>query len=102
MAIAIPASSYPVDIEVQPTTEPRNKLTVGFRFILAIPHVLLVGGFFGMGIFGSWSNELFSFTSAGVLGAVAGVCAVISWFAIMFNNQHPEGLRNLGLMYLRW
>ncbi len=27
---------------------------------------------------------------------------MISWFAILFANQHPEGLRNLGTFYLRW
>lgn len=102
MAIAIPASSYPVDIDVQPTAEPRNKLTVGFRLILAIPHALLVGGFFGWGAFFWFTNEWSGIGGNGVLGLVAGVCAVISWFAIMFANQHPEGLRSLGLMYMRW
>jgi hypothetical protein len=28
---------------VEPQAEERNRLTVGFRFILAIPHFLLVG-----------------------------------------------------------
>ncbi len=45
MAIARCRTNYPVNIEVDPTTDPRNKMTVGFRFILAIPHALLVGGF---------------------------------------------------------
>ena len=106
MAVASAAVPYPVSIEVDPTTEPRNKLTVGFRIILAIPHAILVGGFVVLGSGIAFSNDSFrffgNFTSGGVLGAVAFVCAVISWFAILFANQHPEGLRNLGTFYLRW
>jgi len=97
------AADYPVRINVEPTTEPRNRLTVGFRIILAIPHTLLVGGFVGAGVFFSFSDNNFgSFLTSGVLGAVAFVCAVISWFAILFANQHPQGLRDLGMFYLRW
>jgi len=106
LAIANSAGGYPVSIEVDPTTEPRNKLTVGFRIILAIPHSLLVGGFLAFGPGLGFANRDFQFfgnlLSGGVLGAVAGICAVISWFAILFANQHPEGLRNLGTFYLRW
>ena len=105
MAIAASsASSYPVSIEVDPTTDPRNKLTVAFRIILSIPHALLVGGFISFGaVF--YQTDLGNFggaLNAGVLGAVAGICAVISWFAILFANQHPQGLRDLGTFYLRW
>lgn len=103
LAIAANASaSYPVNIHVEPQTEPRNKMTVAFRIILAIPHALLVGGFVAFGSFFSWRNQYLGMGDFGVLGAVAGICAVISWFAILFANQHPEGLRNLGLMFLRW
>ena len=104
MAVVANASAaYPVNIHVEPQTEPRNKMTVAFRIILAIPHLLLVGGTVGIGSLyafrGGWYG---SFGSSGVLGAVAGVCAIISWFAILFANQHPEGLRNLCSFYLRW
>lgn len=102
MAVATFASSYPVDIEVEPISEPRNKLTVGFRMILAIPHALLVGSFLGVGAVLSFENELGGLLNGGVLGAVAAVCALIAWFAILFADKHPEGLRNLSLMYLRW
>jgi hypothetical protein len=96
------ASSYPVTIEVDPTTEPRNKMTVGFRLILAIPHSLLVGGFITLGAVFSTQNDWGGLLNAGVLGAVASVCALISWFAILFANQHPQGLRDLCTFYLRW
>ena len=103
MAVVANASAaYPVNIHVEPQTEPRNKMTVGFRFILAFPHWLIVGSFAALGTFFSWQNQFLGAGDFGVLGAVAGICAVISWFAILFANQHPEGLRNLGLMFLRW
>jgi hypothetical protein len=103
MAVASAAvPSYPVSIDVPAQTEPRNKLTVGFRIILAIPHSLLVGGFLALGAGFAYQNRFFSILDGGVLGAVAAVCAIISWFAILFANQHPEGLRNLGTFYLRW
>ena len=37
-------ASHPVDVRVEPATEDRNRLTTAFRIILAIPHLLLVGG----------------------------------------------------------
>ena len=91
-----PAVAYPVSVSVEPTLEPRNKMTVGFRFILAIPHLLLVGGLV-LPVSGWWS-----LTAAGVLGAVAGICAFIAWFAIIFTGKHPRGLWDLGHFYLRW
>ena len=38
------APPHPVEVLVEPATENRNRLTVGFRIFLAIPHLLLVGG----------------------------------------------------------
>ena len=102
MAVAEYAPSYPVQVTLEPPNEPRNKMTVGFRFILAIPHALLVGGFAFFGFtFSAW-NDFGGFFATGVLGAVAFVCAVICWFAILFANQHPEGLKDLIMFYLRW
>jgi len=39
-----PRSAYPVSFDVEPQLSDRNRLTTGFRVILAIPHVLLAGG----------------------------------------------------------
>lgn len=38
------APSYPVTVNIQARTEGRNRLTAAFRFFLAIPHLILVGG----------------------------------------------------------
>jgi uncharacterized protein DUF4389 len=76
-----------------PTGRPRNRLTVAFRIVLAIPHNLLVGSP-GIG-FGVNSG-------AGVFGAVAGFVAFIAWFAILFTGTFPRGLWDLSHMYMRW
>lgn len=98
-------STHPVDVHVPPQTENRNRLTTGFRIILAIPHLLLVGAPAAFAF--SWSagpegSPSLEWTGAGVLGAVAAVCALIAWFAIVFGSRYPEGLRSLATMYLRW
>jgi hypothetical protein len=40
---------YPVSVGVEPLLTNRNRLTTAFRLILAIPHLLLVGGV-GLGV----------------------------------------------------
>ncbi|HET7464130.1 MAG TPA: DUF4389 domain-containing protein [Longimicrobium sp.] len=94
---------HPVDVVVPPATENRNRLTTGFRMILAIPHVLLVGAplaaalsWWGIPQRDGWMS------GGGVLGAVAAACALIAWFAILTTGRYPEGLRSLAALYLRW
>ena len=104
---AIPSSAYPVTYNVEPQLTDRNRLTVAFRIILAIPHLLLVGGpglalGFGGGGFGGDSNYWYAFSAAGVLGAAAYVTAIISWFAIVFTGKQPKGLWDFAAFYLRW
>lgn len=107
--MSTPATAYPVGYEVEPQLTGRNRLTCAFRAVLALPHALIVGGpglafSFGLpargrdGLGGWW----WGFGAGGVLGAVAWVMAVISWFAILFANSHPQGLRDFQQMYLRW
>lgn len=100
-----PTATYPVTVSVLADTEDRNRLTTFFRFFLSIPHLILVGAPVAMVTSIGWSTEQgwdFEYGSGGVLGAVAGVGAVISWFAILFTGRHPEGLWKLGSFYLRW
>lgn len=100
------AADYPVKLHVERATGERNKMTIGFRWILAIPHIILVGGpglvglgvGFGFGRGSAWS----SWGGTGLLGAVAGICAVIAWFAILFTSKHPQGLFDLCNFYMRW
>jgi len=86
----IPSLNY----MVTPPTGPRQRLSALFRPVLAIPHILIVGGP-GIGAGASWERT-------GLLGAVAFVMAVINWFAILFTRKGIQGLQDMQLKYLRW
>jgi Domain of unknown function (DUF4389) len=58
----------------------RSRLTVFFRLLLAIPHLLWLG---------LWS-------------VVAFVIAVINWFATLIKGQSPQGLHDFLAGYLRY
>jgi hypothetical protein len=94
---------YPVAVSVVPALANRNRLTTFFRLILAIPHIILVGGV-GLGIASSQndSSTTSGFGEGGLLGAVAGFLAVISWFTIVFAGKHIVGIRQFCSFYLRW
>jgi hypothetical protein len=98
------AAAYPVHVSVEPKLTGRNRLTTLFRPLLAIPHLLLVGGpvAFAASWFSSDDSGLHLGAGVGALGAVAGVCAMIAWFAIVFGAKHPEELWKLSAFYLRW
>lgn len=97
---------YPVDVQVQPATYGRNRLTTAFRVVLAFPHLLLVGGPIAATLSwnSGWPNGLWYDWGfgGGVLGVVACLSAFLSWFAIVFSGRYPEGLWELGAFYLRW
>jgi hypothetical protein len=86
--------SYSVNFDVERQLSDRNRLTTGFRIILAVPHLLLIGGpGIGLGV---------EHSSNGVIGTAAGVMAVFAWFAIVFAARHPRGFWDFGAFYLRW
>jgi hypothetical protein len=97
---------HPVDVDVVPALVERDRLSCAFRPILAIPHILLVGGPAAFAISAGWrgpNGRGFEWgAGTGVLGAVAGVIALIAWFAIVFGGRYPEGLWSLAVFYLRW
>lgn len=98
---------YPVSIDVVTQTAGRNRLTTAFRIILAIPHLILVGApGFAVGIHNEAASggglRWQSGGSNGLLGVVAFVGAIISWFAIVFTGRHPRGLWDLANFYMRW
>jgi hypothetical protein len=100
------ASEHPVTYDVDPQIDGRNRVTSAFRIILAIPHAIIVGAPGGLGFgfsFGSGRGYWFGgFGATGVLGAVAYVMAIISWFAIVFTAKQPKGLWDFTGFYLRW
>ena len=94
--------AYPVSVLIAPAVANRNRLTTFFRLILAIPHIILVGGA-GIGIASSRDESTAtSFGEGGLLGAVAGFLSVVSWFTIVIAGTHIVGIRQFCSFYLRW
>jgi hypothetical protein len=58
----------------------RNRVTVAFRLILAIPHVILV-----------W-----------LLGIAWFFTSLFAWFAILLTGAYPKGLYEFAVGVLRW
>ena len=97
---------HPVQVRLAPALDGRERLTTAFRFILALPHIVLVGGPIAAvltwdrsaqdGLTYGWS------AGGGVLGVAAAVIAVIAWFAILFTGRYPQGLWDLVAYYMRW
>jgi hypothetical protein len=86
--------NHPVHFRVEMPTGPRNRLTAFFRPILAIPHLLLVGGP-ALGLLGGGYRT-------GALGALAILIALIDWFAILFTGSPIRSLEPLKRLYLGW
>jgi len=71
---------YPASIEVVDPAAPRNRLTVAFRLILAIPHFIVLPF-----VLLAW-----------------GITTIIAWFAILFTGAYPHGLYAFGVGALQW
>ncbi len=92
---------YPVSITIEPALTNRNRLTTAFRLILAIPHIILVGGF-SAGVAVSSGDSTSVGVEGGLLGAVAVFLAIVSWFTILFAGTHIIGIRQFTSFYMRW
>jgi len=95
--------AYPVNITVQPAFTNRNRVTTLFRIILAIPHLILVGGA-ALGASAGWNagGKTSLGSEGGLLGAVAGFLAVISWVTILISGVHIVGIRQFTTFFMRW
>lgn len=71
---------YPVSIEVIDPKGPRDRMSVGFRILLAIPQLIV---FFFVGV--AWL-----------------VTTVIAWFAILLTGHYPDSLYEFGSGAMRW
>jgi hypothetical protein len=94
--------AYPVTVTVDPQILGRNLLTVGFRLLLAIPHIILVGGPGFSSSRSSGAGNTGYGGETGLLGLVAWFLAIISWFSIVITGTHISGIRQFTLFYLRW
>jgi hypothetical protein len=71
--------SHPISLTVSDDLR-RNRLTVFFRLILAIPHLIWVS----------------------LWGIVVALAVIGSWFATLFGGQTPQGLHDFIAQYLRY
>ena len=85
-----------VRVDVSPPTLPRRRASVAFRWVLAIPHLIIVGGF---GAWWEWGDHA---QGSGALMAAAGAMAFVSWFALVFAGAQPRGLFEFSAYALRW
>ena len=69
----------PAVVNFEPELEDRNRLTVGLRFIWAIPAMAF-----------AW-----------VIAIVGGICWFLSFFAVLFTGRWPDGLREWVMKMLR-
>lgn len=99
-------TAHPVRVHVVPALTGRNRLTTFFRPLLAIPHLILVGGPIGAAV--SWSRGSDAGThyewgsGGGVLGIGAFVLTVMTWFSILFTGRAPGEAGSMVAYYLRW
>jgi hypothetical protein len=70
--------TYPIDLEIDPPQR-QNRLTVFFRWILAIPTLLLTN----------------------ILSNLSQLLAIFSWFIALVMGRVPEGLRNFAALAIR-
>ena len=97
------AMAYPVSVTVEPRVADRNRLTTAFRLILAIPHMILVGSIGFSLLFRSDRPDIVSLgPETGILGAIACLLALVSWFTIMISGEHITAIRQYTNFYLRW
>jgi hypothetical protein len=92
---------YPVSVSVELTVANRNRLTTAFRLVLAIPHLILVGGL-GVGIALGAGSATKMGGEGGLLGAIAFFLSVVSWFTIVIGGTHIVGIRQFTSFFLRW
>jgi Domain of unknown function (DUF4389) len=97
------AMAYPIALSVERQLGDRNRPTVAGRVILAIPHLLLVGGV-GLGFAANRGHDdwLTFGGESGLLGGIALVLAIVSWFTIVIASEHYTPIRRYTHFYLRW
>lgn len=77
--MATMAAAYPTRVTIDPAA-PQRRLTVLFRFLLVIPHVVVLY----------------------VLGIVMSVVTITAWFAIVLTGSYPRGMYGFAVNVVRW
>lgn len=73
-------AAYPIRLAVQGQVEGRNRVTVFFRLLMAIPHYIVLG----------------------ILNYVMSVVLFIAWLMALFTGSVAPGLHNFIAGYVRW
>lgn len=73
-------AAYPASLELSPAPLRRDRVSVGFRIILALPHIFAV-----------WA-----------LGIAWAFTSIFAWFAILFTGRYPASLYDFAVGVLRW
>lgn len=73
-------SAYPIRPTVGGETDGRNRLTVFFRYLMAIPHLIVLG----------------------ILNYAMAVVGFLAWVIALFTGSVPPGLHNFIAGYVRW
>jgi len=71
---------YPSSLTIVDPIGPRDRVTVGFRILLGIPHFIVLVFL----VFAWW------------------VTSFIAWVLILFTGEYPQGLYDFGVGVLRW
>jgi uncharacterized protein DUF4389 len=94
---------YPVSLAIEPTRTARNRLTTAFRIVLAIPHLIMVGGVgLGLAVTSGGRDRTSLSGETGLLGGIAWVLAIVSWVTIVIGGEHINAIRRFTRFYLRW
>lgn len=75
-----PDTSFPARLSGEGQVEGRNRVTVFFRILMIIPHLIVLA----------------------LLGIVAAIVILISWIAALFTGTVPAGMHNFLAGVLRW
>ncbi len=88
--------SYPVEVEIPPGGR-QNRWSIGFRFLLAFPALLLTSALVGLGGGGGGdpgqAGPIVLLASLG--GGIAATAAFLGWWASLARGRMPQGLRDL-------
>jgi hypothetical protein len=86
---------YPVDVRLPPPAE-QDRLKTLVRIFLAIPSLLVSATLGGGGSVRIPYRGSYGRYGGGANGALAGVCSVLGWFAVLARGRMPKGLRDAG------
>jgi hypothetical protein len=73
-------AQYPTSLTIADPAGPRDRVTVGFRLLLGIPHFIVLAFL----IVAWW------------------VTSFVAWVAILLTGSYPQGLYDFGVGVLRW